>query len=232
MINLIAMIIFTMVVACNAQNTPKQSMVKADEIMKSLMAGKSVQIKNAAIDGDLDFSKAGNSFPVNSVSSETQIGGNVYFEKCVFKGNVKAENVRFNGNVIFLENEFQKDVEFQNNPIFGMVNFSKSVFKGKAVFANMAVWAKNSYFSEIKASNKFSLEASDFHGDLTMMNSEFAGLFSLQEVFVQGNLQSANAKFNGSTDFAMLSVLKRAIFKYASFKNEPNFSGAKATVER
>jgi hypothetical protein len=63
------------------------------------------------------------------------------------------------------------------------------------------------------------------------MNSEFAGMCSLQEVFVQGYLQGANAKFNGSTDFAMLNVLRRAIFRYANFKNKPDFSGVKAVVE-
>jgi hypothetical protein len=218
--------------ACSAQNASKQTVVKADEITKSMATGKAVQIRNAVIDGDLDFSKAGNAFPVNSAVLETQISGNVYFEKCVFNGNVKAENIRFNNNLIFLENQFQKDTEFQNSSVFGTVNFSKSVFKGNAVFANIAVWAKNSYFSEVKASGKFSLEASDFHGDLSMMNSEFADIFSLQETFVQGNLQSSNAKFNGSTDFAMLNVLKRTIFRYASFKNKPDFSEAKAIVEQ
>ena len=229
-LNLMAMVLM-MSVACNAQGTQKQTTVKADEITKNLSAGKSVQIKNAVIDGDLNSGKAGNSFPVNSVAFETQVSGNVYFEKCVFNGNVKVENVRFNGNVIFLESEFQKNVEFQNSPIFGTVNFSKSIFKGKAVFANMAVWAKNSYFSEVKASSKFSLEASDFHGDLTMMNSEFAGMFSLQETFVLRNLQASNAKFNGSTDFSMLNVLGRAIFKYTAFKNEPDFSNSKIIRE-
>jgi hypothetical protein len=63
------------------------------------------------------------------------------------------------------------------------------------------------------------------------MDSQFAGAFSLQEVFVQGYLQGANAKFNGGTDFAMLNVLRRAIFKYATFKNKPDFSGAKAVVD-
>jgi predicted transcriptional regulator with HTH domain len=230
MINLMAAILITFV-ACNAQSTPKQTTVKADEIAKILALGKSVQIKNATIEGNLDFGKTGNNFPVNSTASETQVNGNAYFEKCVFKGNVKAENVRFNGNVIFLQSEFQKEVEFQNSQVFGIVNFSKSVFKGKAVFSNMAVWAKNSYFSEVKASGKFSLEASDFHGDLNIMNSEYAGTFSLQETFVQGNLQAADSKFNGSTDFSMLNVLKRAIFTYATFKNEPNFSSSKIARE-
>jgi len=217
-------------VACSAQSAV--TVVKADEITKNMAAGKAMQIKNAVIDGDLDFSKAGSAFPVNSAVSETQINGNVYFEKCVFNGNVKAENVRFGSNLIFLENEFQKEVRFQNSSVFGTVNFSKSIFKGNATFANMAVWAKNSYFSEVKASSKFLFDASDFHGNLSLMGSEFADMFSLQETFVQGNLQGSNAKFNGNTDFALLNVLRRTIFKYAGFKSEPDFSESKAKVEK
>jgi hypothetical protein len=45
-----------------------------------------------------------------------------------------------------------------------------------------------------------------------------------------GILQSSNADFSGKTDFAMLKTGNRAIFHYAKFKYEPNFSGIK--VER
>ncbi|MDR2581205.1 MAG: pentapeptide repeat-containing protein [Fibromonadaceae bacterium] len=201
--------------------------IKASDITKSLMAGKAVQIKNAVIEGDLDFSKAGASFPLNSAASETQVNFNVYFEKCVFKGKVNAENVRFNSNVIFLDSEFQKEVNFGGATVFGMVNFSKSVFKENADFNQMTVWAKNSYFSEITANKRFSLDGTSFLGNLSLMNAKFAGKFSLQEVFVQENLQSANANFGGATDFAMLRTGNRAIFRYASFKHKPDFSESK-----
>jgi len=216
----LTIIILAIVVACNAQSKEKQAtVVKSEEITKNLADGKSVQIKNAVIEGSLIFDKA------------STVNANVYFEKCIFKGSIKAEDVRFNGNVIFLESEFQEKVEFHNNSIFGMVNFSRSVFKSDAIFANMAVWAKNSYFSGIKASKKFSLEASDFHGNLTLIRSEFSDAFSLQETFVLGSLQAADIKFDGSTDFAMLEVLRRAIFTHSTFKNTPDFSSSKIVKE-
>jgi predicted transcriptional regulator with HTH domain len=209
-------IILVLITACNAE----QAIVKADEVTKSLANGKSVQFKNTIIDGDLDFGKAGN-----------RIDADIRFEKCVFKGNVKAEALRFYGSLIFTESEFQKEMNFQDVSIFGAINFNRSVFKGKTIFASMTAWAKNSYFSEIKASKRFSLEASDFHGNLSIMDSEFADAFSLQEAFVQGNLQGSNAKFEGNTDFAMLIVLRRAMFKYSNFKTKPDFSNAKAVLE-
>jgi hypothetical protein len=207
-------IILALITACNAE----QPVVKADEITKSLANGKSLRIKNAIIDGNLDFGKIGN-----------RIDADINFEKCVFKGYVKAEDIRFYGSMIFLENEFQKETDFQNVSVFGQLNFSKSVFKEKATFSNMTVWTKNSYFNEVKASSRFSLDASDFHGDLSIMNSEFAGSFSLQEAFIQGNLQSSVANFSGTTDFAMLRTGGRVIFHYAKFKNKPDFSVSKFT---
>jgi len=209
-------LILFLVTACNAQ-----TVLKSEEIVKNLASGKSMKIKGVIIDGDLDFSKV----------EGMRVNGNTYFEKCIFKGNVKASEVYFNGNVVFFANEFQKDVDFQNVSVFGMMNFSKSVFKGKAIFANMAVWAKNSYFAEVRANGRFSLEGSDFHGELSIMDSEFSDDFSLQETFVLGNLQGSNAKFNSRTDFSMLSVLRRTIFKYATFKNEPDFSNSKIVRE-
>jgi len=213
---MVYILVLILATACNAQTA-----IKPEEIIKNLASGKAMQIKGAIIDGDLNFNKI----------EGTRTNGNVYFEKCIFKGNVKAEGVRFNGDVVFFASEFQKDVDFQNVSVFGNVNFSKSIFKGKAIFANSAVWAKNSYFSEVKASGKFSLEGSDFHGDLSLMDSEFSDVFSLQETFVLGYLQGSNSKFNGSTDFSMLNVLRRTIFKYATFKNEPDFSNSKITRE-
>jgi len=130
---------------------------------------------------------------------------------------------RFDGNVIFLESEFQKEVNFGNAAIHGTVNFNKSVFKDEAIFSLMQVWAKDSYFSEIKASKKFVFDASSFNGNLSFFDAKFFGNFSLQEVFVLGVLQCSNVNFGGKTDFAMLKVGNRAIFHYAKFKYEPIF---------
>jgi len=208
--------------------------VKAADIIKRMEKGESVEIKDAIVEGVLDFSNIGKLSPVGITMSEARVDVNFFCLRCVFKENVVAQKnnarTRFDGNVIFLESEFQKDVDFSNAVIYGTVNFAKSVFKENAIFNQMAVWSKDSYFSEITANKKFSLDAASFQGNLSFFDSKFLSSFSLQEVFVLGVLQSSNANFGGKTDFAMLKTGDRAIFHYAKFKYEPNFSDIK--VER
>jgi len=208
-----------------------ETTIKASDIIKKLEKGESVEIKDAVVEGVLDFSSVGKLSPVSTAMSEARVKANVFCLRCVFKEKVIAQKnnayTRFDGNVIFLESEFQKDVDLSNAVIYGTLNFSKSVFKENAIFNMMSVWAKDSYFSEITASKKFSLDATSFHGNLSFFESKFLGNFSLQEVFIQGILQSVSANFGGKTDFAMLRIEGRTILRYAKFKTEPNFSESK-----
>jgi len=211
-----------------------ENAVKAEDIIKKLEKGESVEMKDAVVEGVLDFSNLGKLSPVGISMFEARVKANFFCLRCVFKEKVVAQKnnarTRFDGNVIFLESEFQKDVNFSNAVIYGTINFTKSVFKENAIFNQMAVWSKDSYFSEITANKKFSLDAASFQGNLSFFDAKFLGSFSLQEVSVWGTLQSSNANFDGKTDFAMLKTGNRAIFHYAKFKYEPNFSDIK--VER
>jgi len=220
---LVIMLVFT---SCFGETT-----VKASDIIKKLEKGEPVEIKDAVVEGVLDFSSVGKLSPVSTEMHEARVNANVFFLRCVFKEKVVAQKnnayTRFDGNVIFLESEFQKDADFSNAVIFGTLNFAKSVFKENAIFNMMAVWAKDSYFSEITANKKFSLDATFFHGNLSFFESKFLGNFSLQEVFILGILQSVSADFGGKTDFAMLRTGNRAIFHYAKFKTAPDFSESK-----
>ncbi|GBU24928.1 hypothetical protein R83H12_01564 [Fibrobacteria bacterium R8-3-H12] len=216
--------------SCFGENT----VVKASDIIKKLEKGEPVEIRDAVVEGVLDFSSIGKPYPVNTAMAEARVKANIFCLRCVFKEKVVAQKnnayTRFDGNVIFLESEFQKDVDFSNAVIHGTVNFSRSVFREDAVFNQLTVWARDSYFAEIKANKKLSFDAANFHGNLSFFNSKFIGSFSLQEVFVLGILQSSNTDFSGKTDFAMLRIVGRAIFHYAKFKYEPDFTDSK--VER
>jgi len=208
--------------------------IKAEDIIKKLEKGESVEMKDAIVEGVLDFSNIGKPSPVGAAMLEARVKANFFCLRCLFKEKVVAQKnnvrTRFDGNVVFLESEFQKDVDFTNAIIYGTVNFTKSVFKENAIFYQLAVWSKDSYFSDITANKKISFDASSFQGNLSFLNSKFLDSFSLQEVFVLGILQSSNADFGGKTDFTMLKTVNRAIFNYAKFKYEPNFSDIK--VER
>jgi len=206
--------------------------LKAEDIIKKLEKGEPVELKDALVEGVLDFSSIGRLSPVGASMLEARVMANFFCLRCVFKEKVVAQKnnirTRFDGNVVFLESEFQKEVDFSNAVVYGTINFTKSLFKENAAFNQISVWSKDSYFPEITASKKFSLDASSFYGNLSFFGAKFLGSFSLQEVFVLGTLQSSNADFGGKTDFAMLKVGNRALFHYAKFKHEPDFSSIKA----
>jgi len=207
--------------------------VKAVDIIKKLEKGESVEMKDAVVEGVLDFSNVGKLSPLGTTLAEARVKANFFCWRCVFKEKVTTQKpnvrTRFDGNVIFFESEFQKDVDFTNAVIYGTVNFSKSVFKENAIFYQIAVWSKDSYFSEITANKKFAFDASSFQGNLSFFDSKFLGSFSLQEVFVLGILQGSKTNYDGKTDFSKLKA-GRAIFRAVKFKYEPEFSDIK--VER
>jgi len=166
-------VILLSLISCFGDPIIKTS-VKALDIIEKLEKGESVEIRDAVVEGVLDFSNVGKPSPVNTAMYEARVKANVFCLRCVFKEKVVAQKAntysRFDGNVIFFESEFQKEVDFSNAVIHGTVNFSKSIFKEDAIFNQLAIWAKDSYFSEIKASKKFSLDASNFHGNLSFFN--------------------------------------------------------------
>jgi len=225
----VLLVVLFVLTSCFAGST-----VKAGDIIKKLEKGESVEIKDAVVEGVLDFSNVGKSSPVGSVMLEARVKANFFCLRCVFKEKVIAQKnnnvrTRFDGNVIFLESEFQKDVDFTNAIIYGTVNFTKSIFKENAIFYQMSVWSKDSYFSEITANKKFSFYSSSFQGNLSIFDSKFLGSFSLQDVFILGILQGSKTDFDGKTEFAMLKA-NRVIFRAVKFKYEPEFPDIK--VER
>jgi len=207
-----------------------ETTVKAADIIKKLEKGESVEMKDAVVEGVLDFSSVGKLSPIGPAMLEARVKANFFCWRCVFKEKVTAQRTnaytRFDGNVVFLESEFQKDVDFTNAVIYGTVNFTKSTFKENAIFYQIAVWSKDSYFSEITANKKFALDASSFQGNLSFFGSKFLSSFSLQEVFVLGILQGSKTNFDGKTDFAKLKA-SRAIFRAVKFKYEPEFPDIK-----
>jgi len=212
-----------------------ETTVKSSDIIKKLEKGETVELKDAVVEGVLDFSSVGKLSQVGAAMFEARVKANFFCLRCVFKEKVVAQKnnayTRFDGNLVFLESEFQKEVNFSNAMVYGTVNFTQSIFKENAIFNHISVWSTDSYFSKITANKKVSFDAANFHGNLSFFDAKFLDSFSLQEVFVLGILQSSNANFDGKTDFAMLKTGGRAIFHYAKFKYEPDFSDVKVEMK-
>jgi uncharacterized protein YjbI with pentapeptide repeats len=205
--------------------------MKASEIIKLVKKGKPVQIVNKIIFGDLDFSTAGDPFVKNANVYQNEVQSNIYFDGCTFIGKVTANGKRgkaavqscFNNNLGFVGCDFRGEVDFDGAVVFGTVNFGRSIFREKANFSNMAVWAKESYFSEMKAEKEFLMIYTSFLGSLFFPDAGFDGNVSFQETSVKGKLIFNNSAFAGRAGFDLIEVYGSAFFNYATFAKTADF---------
>ena len=206
--------------------------MRASEIVRMLQKDKDVQIVDKIIWDDLDFSvsKKLKVFSFNQL--QTDVEGNVFFSNCIFMGKVTSNGkketlpvcTRFKSNLIFHECDFRGEVDFCGAKIDGMINFSKSVFRENACFDQIAVWSKDSYFSEMKAEKDFSMIYASVKGNLYFLNAEFDGGVSFQEINVDGKLSFNNSVFKKGAGFDLMSVNGAAFFNYTVFEKRADFS--------
>jgi len=129
----------------------------------------------------------------------------------------------FRNNLGFVGCDFRGEVDFDGAVVFGVVNFGRSVFRENANFSNMSVWAKESYFSEMKADKNFLMVYSSFLGSLYFPTAVFDGIASFQETSVKGKLIFNNCIFGERAGFDLIEVNGSAFFNYAVFAKTADF---------
>ncbi len=206
--------------------------IKASEIIQLIKKGKHVQIVNKIILDDLDFTKESDPFILNANVLQVEIKSNIFFSNCIFMGKVTSNgkvdplsvHTVFKNNLVFVECDFRGEVDFEGAIVYGMVNFSKSVFRDNANFNNLAVWSKDSYFSEVKAEKGFSMIYSSFYGNLYFLDAHFDGPASFQESSIKGKLSFNNNVFKERAGFDLMEICGGAFFNYATFEKNADFS--------
>ncbi len=225
------LLVASVVVCLSCVGAEKKEM-KASEIIKLVKKGKPVQIVNKIILDDLDFTSGSEPFILNANMLQCEIRSNIFFDQCVFMGKVTSNGKLdktpiqscFKSNLVFMGCDFRGEVNFEGAIIFGMVNFGRSVFRENANFNNMAVWAKDSYFSEMKAEKDFSMIYASFAGNLFFLDAGFSGNTSLQETSVKGKLSFNNSVFKERAGFDLMEVCGGAFFNYTKFEKTTDFS--------
>ena len=232
LVNLVTIALFAATFcSCFAADRTK-TQVQASTIMSNVKKGKPVHLVNKIIMGDLDFTDVAKHHILNANMLQCDVQSNILFENCIFMGKVTANGkrgntaiqTRFMSNLIFTGCDFRGVVDFDNATVFGMVNFSRTTFREDASFNNLAAWAKDSYFSEMKAEKRFTMIYASFAGNLTFLNAAFAGVASFQETSTNGKLVFNNSVFNERAGFDMMQTLGNAFFNYTRFEKFTDFS--------
>lgn len=206
--------------------------MRASEIIKLVKKNIPVQVVDRIILGDLDFTEGGEPFILNAHLLQCEIRSNIFFESCVFMGKVTSNGKHgktsvqacFRNNLVFTGCDFRGEADFDGAVVFGAVNFGRSVFRENVNFNNMSVWAKDSYFSEMKAEKNFMMIYASFWGNLHFPDAVFSGNFSFQESSVKGKLMFHNSSFAERAEFDLIEVSGNAFFNYAGFEKTANFS--------
>jgi uncharacterized protein YjbI with pentapeptide repeats len=208
--------------------------IKASEIIKLINKGKPVQVADKIILDDLNFTADSEPFLLSAASLQCEVRSNIFFSNCIFMGKVATNGKRklpvhtcFKNNVVFHACDFRGEVDFSETVIFGMFNFSQSVFRENAAFNNLAVWAKDSYFSEITAEKDFSMISAVFAGNLHSLSAHFIGIASFQQTSFRGKLVFTQSIFDEYAGFDLISVYGGAFFHNAQFKTSADFSSAR-----
>ena len=213
----------------------EQKEMKASEILSLVKKEKSVHVVDKIIIGEVDFTEGCEPFILSVNMLQCDIMSNIFFENCVFMDKVTSNGKhgktpvqsRFMRNLLFNGCDFRGEVDFSDATVFGMVSFGRTVFREKANFNNIAVWSKDSYFSEMKAEKTFSMVYSYFAGNLNFLDAAFDGNASFQEITVTGKLSFKNSVFKDRAGFDMMTVSGNASFNYARFEKTANFSWAR-----
>ncbi|MDR1866336.1 MAG: pentapeptide repeat-containing protein [Bacteroidales bacterium] len=217
---------------CFSCTGAEQKEMKASQIIRLLAKGKQVHIHDAIITDDLDFTLGGTRMNLLAGALQREAASGIFFANCVFMGKVTAGGQQkslpvhtcFRNNLIFTACDFRGTVNFNDAVVFGTVNFSKSVFREDASFNNMAIWAKDSYFSEVTAEKKFSAIYTSFAGNLHCIGAQFGDYASFQEMSVKGKLTFNYSAFKGKAGFELTETCGGAFFHHVRFEQDADFS--------
>jgi uncharacterized protein YjbI with pentapeptide repeats len=196
-----------------------QKTVSATYIMKNIKAGKTIILKDATIEGVLDFTymddaldklprtKKNSWFHWNSGNSTNQIEKSIdvkiSFTNCIFKNNVLAYIPNEDSDYTFIAN-FEKEAIFKN------CNFER-----KALF-KYSTFERNVDFSGTTFNNDNTFKYAKFNKAVDFSNT----LFNEVAIFKY-------AKFNRSVRFYNAIFKDSATFKYAQFYDGVSFNSTK-----
>ncbi len=207
----------------------------ASDIIKMIKKGKPVQVANAIIFDDLDFSKVGDMYITSGTSAAVDVDVPLYFFNCTFIGNVNAKSkvkskvvciTNFRRPVTFTACDFRSDIDFTRSLFVDNVDFSKTIFRGEAKFDMITMRGEHNRFYEIVCESSFSMSAARAAGTVTFLDGKFNNGLRLQS-FVAGNLNLNNVVVTGETQISDMLLHGAFMANYADLGVVLNMSYSK-----
>lgn len=219
--------------------------IPADWVLKRIQEGKSIRLKNAQINGNIDLSKLDP--PKKSSTKCRIISSNIRIDHSEFRDALTFFDCFFNANVGFINVIFNKDAMFVNSTFSGESSFNNTTFNEHAGFYN-ATFNKGVRFDNATFNTIAGFSSATFCGIAAFYNATFSGpaifdstAFSKTAVFdyatfsgdagFSSSIFSGHAMFNSAT-FSSDVVFDEAIFSSDVVFNGATFSGLNALFDK
>lgn len=226
-----------------SDKTTSLKSMKASDILKKLKKGENIQVFNAMIEGDLDFTEVSSPALISPNQFTSDVAQHISFFNCVFMGKVIAfkkvidkttflYRTRFGGNLCFFGCDFQNVVNFRNATINGDVYFPNCQFFDDASFDWMLINGTQVNFVSTIAQKKFDFSNTVVRGNISFMDAKFAedasfpGLkadnLNFNNINVGGQFRLSEAQISGIVMFNYAMVEGETLLSYSKFDDKVN----------
>lgn len=228
--------IFLSLTSCftfNSNSKADKNIYTADEILDLIEKGKPLILKEKKITGNLDFTRLSSSHPISAEAYLIQIPASLYFENCIFEGDIisyfqdgqSTRISRFNSDLIFLDCRIMGNVDLSQSRFNGIFSLTQSDIEGDFT-------ASNTIFQDIT-----DLKTSRFEKDLSLTYSTFQQRSNCMDLTVLGKtyLQGAryykkslwsNSVFEQYVDVSKVASQSSFMMDYCDFKGQLHISGS------
>ncbi len=227
----------------SSSETTSLKNMKASDILKKLRKGENIQVFNAMIEGDLDFTEASSPTLTSPNQFTSDVTQHISFFNCVFTGKVLAYKklidkntflyrTRFGGNLCFFGCDFRNIVNFRNAAVNGDVYFPNCQFFDDASFDWMLINGTQVNFVSAIATKKFDFSNTVVRGNISFMDAKFAedasfpGLkaedLNFNNINVGGQFRLSEAKISGILMFNYAMVEGETLLSYSKFDDKVN----------
>ncbi len=208
--------------------------IQAAAITDMLRKGRPVIVRDCTVEGDLDFTKAGEEIPLGPQAMQVQVGAPIYFEGCHFTG--KITGISF-GSEMLRTCRFLYPVSFQQCQADSAADLSGAVFESHLGFTK-SYFEQSVTLQACRVSGDFRFEEAVFKADFLMQESVIRGAFRGKDATMLGQFSVQQSDFwqhvvltgisvHGYMDMSLANFRRAAFFGYGKYYERAVYSGAR-----
>ena len=223
--------------SCSSSNGAvalESATISADKVVDLLRKGQTVVIKDCTIEGDLDFTTAGEAVSLDPPLMQVQIIAPLYFEGCHFIGKIKGTNLsdslprtcRFLYPVVFQQCQADQEIDLSGAVFESNLNFTKSYFE-KTVILQAARISGDFRLEEAVFNEDFLMQEAILRGEFRGKNLTLLRQFSVQQSDFWQDVVMTGISVHGYMDMSLSNFRRAAFFGYGKYYERAVYSGAR-----